>query len=65
MRRDTFIVRLWSDRIGGRARGEIVHLQTKESVAFASWDQAEAFIRHFVPLLEADPDDPDSMEVGS
>ena len=42
-------MRLWSDTTSGTPRGEIVHLQTKESVHFATWAQAEAFIRRFAP----------------
>ncbi|MBM2842561.1 MAG: hypothetical protein HW404_398 [Anaerolineales bacterium] len=50
---NTFVMRLWSDTTSGTPRGEIVHLQTKESVHFATWDQAEAFIRRFAPGLES------------
>jgi len=49
---NTFVVRLWTDRPGGRPRGEIVHLQTKETSAFVTWPQAEAFVRRFVPALD-------------
>jgi hypothetical protein len=57
-------MRLWSDTSGGQPRGEIVHVQTKESIHFATWSQAEAFVRRFVPGLTIDPDmldsDPDA-----
>jgi hypothetical protein len=56
---NTFVMRLSSDSPGGKPRGEIVHVQTKESLRFATWSQAEAFVRRFVPRLITDPD-PDS-----
>ncbi len=31
-------------------RGEIRHIQTQEEIHFHLWEEAEAFIRRFVPL---------------
>jgi hypothetical protein len=47
-------MRLRNDSTSGQWRGEIVHLQTKESCHFASWAQAEAFARRFVPGLPSE-----------
>ena len=55
---NTFVMRLWSDTPAGQPRGEIVHVQTKESFHFATWAQAEAFIRRFVPGLDAGDPNP-------
>lgn len=52
IRWNTFVVRLWTDSTSGQWRGEIVHLQSKESCHFAAWDQAEAFFRRFAERLE-------------
>ena len=51
-------MRLWSDTPAGHPRGEIVHVQTKESLHFATWAQAEAFMRRFVPGLDASDSNP-------
>jgi hypothetical protein len=56
---NTFVVRLWSDAPAGHPRGEIVHVQTKEAFHFATWAQAEAFMRRFVPGLDAGAPNPD------
>ncbi|MCC6188187.1 MAG: hypothetical protein IT318_04105 [Anaerolineales bacterium] len=59
IRWNTFVMRLWNDTTSGQWRGEIVHLQTRESRHFASWAQAEAFTRRFVPsLLSEEAPDP-------
>ena len=31
-------------------RGEIRHIQTQEEIHFHVWDEAEAFIRRYVPI---------------
>jgi hypothetical protein len=52
IRWNTFVVRLWADSTSGQWRGEIVHVQSKESCHFAAWDQAEAFFRRFAEGTE-------------
>ncbi|MCS6994527.1 MAG: hypothetical protein N2117_08145 [Anaerolineales bacterium] len=52
---NTFVLRLWNDTTTGTWRGEIVHLPSRESSHFASWEQAGEFVRRFAPGLEWKP----------
>ena len=53
IRWNTFVMRLWNDSPSGPWRGEIVHLQSKESCHFATWAQAEAFVRRYIPNFDS------------
>jgi hypothetical protein len=50
---EVFIVRLQREAAGGTWHGQIVHLPDRQSYAFATLAQAEAFIARFVPGLAA------------
>ena len=50
---EVFVVRFWREATSGIWRGQIVHLPDQETASFATWDQAEAFIRRFVPEDES------------
>jgi hypothetical protein len=54
IRWNTFVIRLWNDSSDGSWRGEVVHLQSKESCHFAAWGQVETFIHRLVPDLDAE-----------
>ncbi len=43
-----FVLRFWRESSSGIWRGQIVHLPDQQTVSFANWDQAQAFVRRFV-----------------
>lgn len=49
----TFVVRLWREARGGAWRGEIVHLQSRESAHFSTFTQMDDFISQFAPAFGA------------
>ena len=52
---DTFVVRVWHEPSNGVWRGEIVHLPDRASIHFASFTQAEEFMRRYLPGAETGP----------
>ena len=46
--REVFVIRVWREGVSGTWRGQIVHLPTQETLSFAAWPQAEAFVRRFL-----------------
>jgi hypothetical protein len=44
---ETFVVRIWRERMNDMWRGQIVHLSSRESSYFISLAQAEVFIGRF------------------
>jgi hypothetical protein len=52
---NTFVVRVWHEPSNGVWRGEIVHLPDRASIHFASFAQAEEFMRRYVTGLETGP----------
>jgi len=57
---ETFVVRVWREAGSGAWRGEIVHVPDRASIHFASFAQAEEFVRRYVP----DANRPDMIEPG-
>jgi hypothetical protein len=61
-----FVLRFWRENTSGTWRGQIVHLPEQDSISFAHWDQAQAFVQRFVagtgmgdrPLGGQDPSAP-------
>jgi hypothetical protein len=51
---ETFVVRVWREAASGTWRGEIVHVPDRASIHFASFAQAEEFVRRYVPDVEPD-----------
>ena len=51
---ETFVVRVWREPASGAWRGEIVHVPDRAAVHFASFAQAEEFVRRYVPDVELD-----------
>jgi len=51
---ETFLVRAWREASSGTWRGEIVHLPDRVAVHFASFAQAEEFMRRYVSGADAD-----------
>jgi len=49
---DTFVVRVWHEPSNGVWRGEIVHLPDRAAIHFASFAQAEEFMRRYLPGAE-------------
>lgn len=49
---NTFVVRLWTERsaTGSYWRGQIEHVQSRESTAFADVDSMLSFIGRFVEI---------------
>jgi hypothetical protein len=45
-----FVLRFWREGTSGTWRGQIVHLPDQETVSFANWEQAQAFMGRFVPV---------------
>jgi hypothetical protein len=58
---DTFVMRVWHESSNGVWRGEIVHLPDRVSIHFASFTQAEEFMRRYVSGTEIGPP-PDMTE---
>ncbi|HSD84120.1 MAG TPA: hypothetical protein VLG46_09690 [Anaerolineae bacterium] len=52
---ETFVVRVWHEPANGAWRGEIVHVPDRTSIHFASFAQAEEFMRHYVGGTETGP----------
>ena len=50
-----FVLRYWREATSGTWRGQIVHLPSQETASFANWDQAQAFVRHFVGESDMGP----------
>ena len=42
----SYLVRLWMEVVEGRPawRGSLIHVQTREEIAFASWEQLVEFL---------------------
>ncbi len=57
---ETFVVRVWREAGSGAWRGEIVHVPDRAAIHFASFAQAEEFVRRYVP----DANLPDMIEQG-
>jgi hypothetical protein len=55
----TFVVRLWREARGGAWRGEIVHLQSRESAHFSTFAQIQDFLDAYAPGLGAPPPPPE------
>jgi hypothetical protein len=51
---ETFVVRVWREAASGAWRGEIVHVPDRAAIHFASFAQAEEFVRRYVPDVESD-----------
>lgn len=51
---ETFVVRVWREAGSGAWRGEIVHVPDRAAIHFASFAQAEEFMRRYVPAAESD-----------
>ena len=49
-----FVLRLWREASSGTWRGQIVHLPVQATTAFASWDQALAFVARYGPTAGSD-----------
>jgi hypothetical protein len=49
---ETFVVRVWREASSGAWRGEIVHVPDRAAIHFASFAQAEEFMRRYVPDVE-------------
>jgi hypothetical protein len=52
---ETFVVRVWREASSGAWRGEIVHVPDRAAMHFASFAQAEEFVRRYVPDTTIDP----------
>jgi hypothetical protein len=52
---ETFVVRVWREPASGAWRGEIVHIPDRAAIHFASFAQAEEFMRRYVPNAETGP----------
>ena len=52
---ETFVVRVWREPASGAWRGEIVHMPDRAAIHFASFAQAEEFVRRYVPDAKLDP----------
>lgn len=50
---ETFVLRIWREASSGAWRGEIVRVADRASAPFASFDQAEAFMRRYLQADEA------------
>jgi hypothetical protein len=46
---ETFVLRVWREAGNGAWRGEIVHVLDRAAIHFASFAQAEEFVRRYVP----------------
>ncbi len=46
---EVFVVRFQREAPSGPWRGKIIHLPDQATAAFTTWDQAEAFVRRFLP----------------
>jgi hypothetical protein len=44
-----FVLRFWRERSSGTWRGQVVHLPDQQTVSFADWDQAQAFMQRYLP----------------
>ncbi len=53
---ETFLVRLWRERVNGAWHGQIVHVASRESSYFATLAQAEAFISRFAKGIASQMD---------
>ena len=60
---ETFVVRVWREAASGAWRGEIVHVPDRAAIHFASFAQAEEFMRRYVPAGNSD-DSPQLTEQG-
>ena len=49
---ETFVVRVWREAGSGAWRGEIVHVPDRAAIHFASFAQAEEFVRRYVSGVE-------------
>jgi hypothetical protein len=54
---ETFVVRVWREPTSGAWRGEIVHVPDRAAIHFASFAQAEEFVRRYVPTAEFEGSD--------
>ncbi len=61
---ETFVVRVWREPSNGTWRGEIVHLPDRAAIHFASFVQAEEFMRRYVPGAETGPP-PDEIDASA
>jgi len=52
---ETFVVRVWHEPSNGVWRGEIVHLPDRAAIHFASFMQAEEFMRRYMSAAETGP----------
>ncbi len=52
---EVFVVRFQREAPSGLWRGQIVHLPDQATASFATWDQAEAFVRQFLPAPGLSP----------
>ena len=52
---ETFVVRVWREPSSGTWRGSIVHLPDRAAIHVASFEQAEEFMRRYVPEAETGP----------
>ncbi len=62
---NSFIVRFWSDRLKGKARGHIQHVRTREDAYFMDHGKMNEFIQnHLEPPLDTQKqaEDPDLTE---
>jgi len=46
--REVFVVRVWREAASGVWRGQIVHVSDRAAIYFASFAQAEEFMRRYV-----------------
>lgn len=59
----SFVIRFVVEPGSNTCRGEIRHVQTRQGLSFLCWEDAEAFIRRYVPLEK--PVDSGQWSVGS
>jgi len=55
VRWETFVVRVWREASSGVWRGEVVHVPDRVAIHFASFAQAEEFMRRYVTGSETGP----------
>jgi hypothetical protein len=52
---ESFLVRFWHEPASQTWRGKVIHVSSRTACDFATWEQAVAFIRRFVPAPPAAP----------
>ncbi len=60
---ESFLIRFWHEPASQTWRGKVIHVSSRTACDFATWEQAVAFIRQFVPASSAAPTTGDTRTI--